>query len=73
MIVELKSISPGKVNLLPGEVRLEVYKAAKLRKLHTDVELKLMSYQDEIDYAKRMKLGTFIRNGEIPGKVTHVS
>lgn len=59
LLVEFKSISPADVNLVPGEVRLELYKAAKLGKLRKSLELNMMSYQDEMEYAKKMQLGEF--------------
>jgi ATP-dependent RNA helicase TDRD9 len=57
--VQFKSICDEDIDFQPGEVRLEVYKAVKLGKLRRSMELNIMSYQDEIQYAEHMKLGTF--------------
>lgn len=60
LVVEFKSISLTDISLVPGDVRLEVYKAVKLGKLQRNMELNLMNFQEEINFAEKMKLGKFV-------------
>lgn len=58
VIVEFKSLCLNGIRL-PGDVRLEIYKAVKLGKLQRNLELKLMSHDNEVAYAKQMDFGSF--------------
>jgi ATP-dependent RNA helicase TDRD9 len=59
LVVEFKSITHEESVLMPGEVRPEIYRAVKLRKIQKNMELNMMSEANERKYAVEMKLGAF--------------